>query len=155
MRHAAVEFERAQSAGAAIVPERASRDMQLAERLRGMGAVDFTSWLLQIWYRAPLWGAALSKCPTFPQMILRRSDGVRPADRGAALERGTLCLDELYVDNNPASEEATRRVNAFFGGGDDDAARAAQARKPADARQVCESLSVSIYSGLGSSCVVQ
>ena len=70
-------------------------------------------------------------------------------------KRGTLCLDELYVDNNPASEEATHRVIAFFGGGDDDATRAAQTKKPADARQVCESLSVSIYSGLGSSCVVQ
>ena len=73
-----------------------------------------------------------------------------------ALERGALSLDELYVDNNPASEEAARRVHAFFGGDEeDDDVRAAAKGAPRDARQVCESLSVSVYGSLSSGCIVQ
>lgn len=58
-------------------------------------------------------------------------------------------LEELYVECNPATEEATRQVQQHFGGPlEQDQGLAARP----DARAVCEEVSVSIYK---SGCVVQ
>ena len=71
--------------------ERAARDEQLAGRLRSMTPAHFASWLRDEWYRAPLWGT-LHSHPHFEEMLLRRTDGVRPADRAASLERESVGL---------------------------------------------------------------
>ena len=83
--------------------ERAARDDALAARLRKMAPIDFHAWLRDEWYAAPLWGA-LREHPQFGEMVARRLDGVRPADRAASLERESVGkqqpLWEWLANNN-------------------------------------------------------
>jgi len=65
-----------------------------------------------------------------------------------ALDAG-VPLQELYVECNPASDDATRRVLAFFGQVDDEP----RERAPQDPlRSACEKVSVSIYQNTGCVC---
>ena len=59
---------------------------------------------------------------------------------------GGLSLEELYVECNPASEAATRRVLEHFDDAGDDAQR------PPDPGNTCERISVSLHQA---GCVCQ
>jgi len=62
---------------------------------------------------------------------------------------GGVTLDELYVECNPASEEAIQGIQSRWQQEDTKAPR----ETSLSARQACEAASTSIYRGLGNGCV--
>ena len=103
--------------------ERAARDEQLAGRLRSMPPARFAAWLRDEWYRAPLWGKLRSH-PRFEEMLLRRTDGVRPEDRAVSLERESVGLQPSlwqWLDSTT--------VPLLFVAGSSDSAYAPMARR--------------------------
>ena len=67
-----------------------------------------------------------------------------PTEAGLA----RLGLDELYVEHNAAGEEATQIVQDYFLLDEEDEAVAGK-REGGSAREVCETVSVSLYRCLG------
>ena len=78
--------------------ERLAHDARLAKRLRSMPPLTFAAWLRDEWYALPLWGRHLRAHPAFDEMLSRRCDGARAADRAAVLERESVGCQPSYWD---------------------------------------------------------
>ena len=111
-----------------------------------MAPCDFARWLRDDWYRAPLWGQALRAHSGFEPMLQRRTDGVRPADRAASLERESVGMQPSLW-----SWLTTTTTPILFAAGADDTAYAPMAKQVPAASSASSASSFSASSASSSS----